>query len=279
MTAGAILTSTAEVRTAVLGAMTINDLFDLADRPAVITGGARGLGYSIAGALARRGSPVALLDVLDDVHDAAERLAADSGVATHSAVADVTDPQSLDAAFAAAEGVLGTARVLVTAAGITIWNDSVDVPADEWRRVLAVNLDGTFFAAQQFGRRLFAAGLSGSAVFVSSMSGSVVNVPQHQAAYNASKAAVTQLAKSLGVEWAAAGIRVNAIAPGYFLSDMTRQFVDTNPELAATWTARIPLGRMGEPHDLHGLVTFLASDASAYLTAQELTIDGGYTAV
>ena len=205
------------------------------------------------------------MDVLDDVHDAAERLAADCGVATHSAVADVTDPRSLDAAFAAAEGVLGTARVLVTAAGITIWNDSVDVPADEWRRVLAVNLDGTFFAAQQFGRRLFAAGLSGSAVFVSSMSGSVVNVPQHQAAYNASKAAVTQLAKSLGVEWAAAGIHVNAIAPGYFLSDMTRRV-----RRHQSRTRRAPgrhasrLGRMGEPHDLHGLVTFCASDASAY---------------
>lgn len=265
--------------------MTANDATDggaapeTTDRPAVITGGARGLGYSIAGALARSGNPVALLDVLDDVYDAADRLATDTGVATHAAVADVTDPHSLDAGFTAAEQALGTARVLVTAAGITIWNDSVDVSADEWRKVLAVNLDGTFFAAQQFGRRLLAAGLSGSAVFLSSMSGSIVNVPQHQASYNASKAAVTQLAKSLAVEWAPAGIRVNAIAPGYFLSEMTRQFTAANPELSADWTARIPLGRMGEPSDLHGLVTFLASDASAYLTAQELIIDGGYTAV
>jgi sorbose reductase len=111
------------------------------------------------------------------------------------------------------------------------------------------------------------------------MSGSIVNVPQFQASYNASKAAVAHLAKSLAVEWAPRGIRVNSISPGYFLSDMTRQFTEQNPELAAEWVARIPAGRMGEPRDLHGLVTFLASDAAAYLTGQDLVIDGGYTAI
>jgi NAD(P)-dependent dehydrogenase (short-subunit alcohol dehydrogenase family) len=126
---------------------------------------------------------------------------------------------------------------------------------------------------------LFAESLPGSAIFISSMSGSVVNVPQNQASYNASKAAVTQLAKSLAVEWASRGIRVNAIAPGYFLSDMTRQFTEQNPDLAAEWVGRIPAGRMGEPRDLNGLVSYLASDASLYVTAQNLVIDGGYTAI
>jgi NAD(P)-dependent dehydrogenase (short-subunit alcohol dehydrogenase family) len=217
--------------------------------------------------------------VLPGVADSAERLAAKHGVESVGLLSDVTDPVSLAAAFEATTATLGVPQVLVTAAGITIWNDSVEVPADEWRRVLSVNLDGTFFAAQAFGRALQAAGLPGSAVFISSMSGLVVNVPQHQASYNASKAAVAQLAKSLAVEWSASGIRVNSIAPGYFLSDMTRQFTEQNPQLAADWIARIPAGRMGDPEDLHGLVLFLASGASSYLTAQNVVIDGGYTAV
>lgn len=252
---------------------------DLHGRVAAITGGARGLGYSIAEALAAQGCAVALLDVLPDVVESARRLAEQFDVPTFSAIADVTDPESLALAFIGAEESLGVPQVLVTAAGITIWNDSVDVSSSEWRKVLSVNLDGTFFAAQAFAKALLAAGLPGSAVFISSMSGSIVNVPQHQASYNSSKAAVTQLAKSLAVEWAPSKIRVNAVAPGYFLSDMTRRFTEEHTELAADWVARIPAGRMGHPKDLHGIVTFLASDVSSYITAQTIVIDGGYTAI
>jgi NAD(P)-dependent dehydrogenase (short-subunit alcohol dehydrogenase family) len=252
---------------------------DLRGRVAVVTGGARGLGYSIAEALAAQGCSVALLDILPHVADSASKLAAEFCVATFSANADVTDPDSLAAAFAGVTEKLGTPQILVTAAGVTVWNDSVDVPTAEWRAVMSINLDGTFFATQAFAKGLFAAELPGSAIFISSMSGSVVNVPQNQASYNASKAAVTQLAKSLAVEWASRGIRVNAVAPGYFLSDMTRQFTEQNPDLAAEWVARIPAGRMGEPKELHGLITYLASDASSYVTAQNLVIDGGYTAI
>ncbi|MBO1901072.1 SDR family oxidoreductase [Leucobacter weissii] len=247
--------------------------------PAVITGGARGLGFSLASALASGGSAVALLDILPEVTESAERLAQQHGVDAVGLRVDVTDQAAVAGAFAEAAERLGTPRVLLTAAGITVWNDSVEVSDAEWRRVMAVNLDGTFFAAQAFGRGLLEAELGGSAVFVASMSGSIVNVPQFQASYNASKAAVAHLARSLAVEWAPAGIRVNSISPGYFLSDMTRQFTEQNPDLARDWTARIPAGRMGEPGDLHGLVGFLASDASAYLTGQDLVIDGGYTAV
>jgi NAD(P)-dependent dehydrogenase (short-subunit alcohol dehydrogenase family) len=252
---------------------------DLRGRTAVVTGGARGLGYSLASALAGHGVNVALLDLLPIVEQSAERLASDSGVQTRGYVVDVTDAAAVDAAFARAEEELGTASLLVTAAGITIWGESIDVPPETWRKVLSVNLDGTFFAAQSFGRRALAAGIASSAVFVSSMSAFIVNQPQFQASYNSSKAAVSQLASSLAVEWAPAGIRVNAIAPGYFLSDMTREFTEANPELAAQWIGTIPVGRMGQPEDLHGLVVYLASDASSYLTGQSIVIDGGYTAV
>jgi NAD(P)-dependent dehydrogenase (short-subunit alcohol dehydrogenase family) len=111
------------------------------------------------------------------------------------------------------------------------------------------------------------------------MSAQVVNVPQFQASYHASKAAVSMLAKSLAVEWAKSGIRVNALEPGYTLSAMTREFMDANPDLAAQWTAMIPAGRMGEPEDLVGAVVYLASKDSSYMTGQSIVIDGGYTAI
>jgi NAD(P)-dependent dehydrogenase (short-subunit alcohol dehydrogenase family) len=245
---------------------------------AVVTGGGRGLGYSLAEALAANDVAVGLLDVLPGVEENARSLGAERSVPALGVVTDVRDPAAVEAAFQAVTETLGTPDVLVTAAGITIWGDSVDVDPETWQRVLDVNLSGTFFACQSFGRRALERG-SGSAVLVSSMSAQIVNVPQFQASYHASKAGVSMLAQALGVEWAPGGVRVNAIAPGYMLSEMTRQFTDANPDLARQWTGAIPMGRMGQPEDLHGLVNFLASDASRYLTSQTIVIDGGYTAV
>lgn len=252
---------------------------DLAGRTAVVTGGARGLGLTMAGALARHGVSVGLLDRLPGVTTSAEELGADTGSATAGVVADVTDPDSLSAAFDQVEAQLGPATILINSAGISVWSDAEDQSAESWRQVLGVNLDGTFFACQALARRCKADGRSASIVNVSSMSGSIVNVPQHQTSYNVSKAAGTMLTRSLAVEWQPLGIRVNEIAPGYFLSDMTRQFVDENPALAREWTDRTPAGRMGEPQDLEGAVVFLASEASRYVVGHTLAIDGGYTLV
>jgi NAD(P)-dependent dehydrogenase (short-subunit alcohol dehydrogenase family) len=118
-----------------------------------------------------------------------------------------------------------------------------------------------------------------SIVTVGSMSAHIVNVPQHQASYNAAKAGVVHLTASLAVEWAPHGIRVNAISPGYMLSDMTRQFTDDNPDLKRQWVDATPARRMGEPSDLDGLVAFLASRSSDLVTGQSVVIDGGYTLV
>jgi len=153
------------------------------------------------------------------------------------------------------------------------------MPLTQWQKTIDVNLTGTFLACQAFARSVFAVQGAGTVVNISSMSAFVVNIPQHQAAYNASKAAVDQLTRSLAVEWISRGIRVNAIAPGYFLSDMTRQFIDANPDLGSGWTARIPAGRMGEPADLRGLVSFLASDDSKYIVGESIVIDGGYSII
>lgn len=252
---------------------------NLAGKTAVITGGARGIGFAVARALAAEGADIAILDLLDTTEESARRIADDFGVRTHAQRLDVTDQ---DATFAAFEDIarhLGAPQVLLTAAGIEINGDSVDVTAAEWRKVIDVNLTGTFFAAQAFGRGLLEAELPGSAVLISSMSAEIVNVPQWAASYNSSKAAVRHLAASLAVEWAAADIRVNSIAPGYVLTDLTRQIIDREPELEADWISRIPQGRMATPEDLTGLVVFLASTASRYLTGQQIVIDGGYTAV
>lgn len=248
-------------------------------RIAVVTGGARGLGFSMASALAAQGADIALIDVLPEVSDSAQRLASMSGRRTVGRVADVRDAQAVQSAFADITNHLGVPDVLITSAGITIWGASVDVDPADWQRVLDINLNGTFFACQAFGRGLASAGQSGSAILVSSMSASIVNVPQFQASYHASKAAVTMLAKALAVEWAPIGIRVNALEPGYMLSDMTRQFTEEHPDLKAQWESLIPAGRMGEPEDLHGAVVYLASDASRYVTGQSIVVDGGYTAI
>jgi len=246
---------------------------------AIITGGGRGIGLAIAQALAKQGASIGIIDVLEESSAVAARLAVDYSVTAAGVVADVRDAQALDQAFSDLFDVLGAADILVTSAGITIWGESIDVTPEDWQQVLDINLNGTFYATQSFARRLIAQKRTGSAILVSSMSAQIVNVPQFQASYHASKAAVSMLAKSLAVEWARSGIRVNALEPGYTLSAMTREFMDANPDLAAQWTAMIPAGRMGEPEDLVGAVVYLASKDSSYMTGQSIVIDGGYTAI
>jgi NAD(P)-dependent dehydrogenase (short-subunit alcohol dehydrogenase family) len=253
-------------------------LEDLNGQVAVVTGGARGIGFSLAGALARQGTHVALLDLLPDVTDSAETLAA-TGVKTLGLSVDVTSEEALATAFAEVTRELGSPRILVNAAGITIWEDSLEGTKASWSKVIEVNLTGTYLTCQAFGRACRDAGHGGAIVNVSSMSATVVNIPQHQVSYHASKAGVDMVTKALAVEWAPLGIRVNAVAPGYILSDMTRQFTAANPDLAEQWRGLIPAGRMGEPEDLHGLVVLLCSSASGYLTGQSVVIDGGYTAI
>lgn len=252
---------------------------DLHGKVAVVTGGARGLGLQMARALAGCGVEPALLDVLPVVADSAAALAAEHGVRSVGVQADVTDEASIAAGFAEVQERLGTPTILVNAAGVTVWQDSIDVTRESWQNVIDINLTGTFLCCQALARGCIAAGLPGAVVNVSSMSGRVVNVPQHQASYHASKAGVDMLTKALAVEWAPAGIRVNAIAPGYMLSDMTRAFTAENPELAQQWTRMIPAGRMGEPADLEALVVLLCSERSSYLIGQSVVIDGAYTAL
>ena len=251
---------------------------DLRGRVAVVTGGGRGLGLEMADALAEQGAHVALLDLAPPDRAAAE-LGERRGVPVVALGADVTSEDDLDTALDRVREALGPPGVLVNAAGIAMLGDGESMPSQDFRRVVEVNLTGTFLACRAFGARVLAAGGTGSVVNVASMSAFVVNVPQHQGAYNASKAGVEQLTRSLAVEWIGRGIRVNAIAPGYFLTEMTRHAVEEDPARGADWVSRIPAGRMGNPADLRGLVVFLASDASRYVVGESIVIDGGYSIV
>ena len=250
-----------------------------AGRTAVVTGGARGLGFAIAEALAAHGADVALLDRLETVGSSAERLVDSRGVRAIGVTVDVTDQDSVTAAFASVSQQLAVPTVLVNAAGIALGGTALDTPLAEWKQVLDVNLTGTFLACQAFARQAIEAKLAATIVNISSMSGFIVNVPQEQAAYNVSKAGVAMLTKSLAVEWLPLGVRVNSIAPGYFASDMTRTVAEADPDMAAGWVSRIPAGRMGEPAELGDLAVYLASERSRYMVGQNVLIDGGYTII
>ena len=243
----------------------------------MVTGGGRGLGLSMARSLATRGADIALLDVLPGVESVAAELAARSGRQVVGHHVDVTNDESVLAGLDLASEALGVATVLVNAAGIAMDKPALETTTADWRRVIDVNLTGAFVVCREFARRVVDAGLTASIVNIASMSGMIVNVPQQQAAYNTSKAGVSMLTKSLAVEWIPLGVRVNAIAPGYFASDMTREVAAREPQMRDEWLRRTPAGRMGEPDELGDLVAYLAGDGSRFVVGQTVVIDGGYT--
>jgi sorbose reductase len=248
--------------------MSVRALFDLSGKVAAVTGGARGIGRSCADALQEMGCQIALLDILED---RVAESAAEMGNGTIGVVCDVTDKASVTAAFAKVQETFGRLDVVVNSAGICIWAESVEMTEEEWDKVMDINLKGTFLVCQAAGALMLEQG-SGSIINIASMSASIVNRPQRQISYNASKAGVVHLTRSLAVEWAPKGVRLNSLSPGYTLSELTRQF----PEYFDGWLPYIPMGRMAEPEELVGIVVYLASDAASYTTGADFIVDGGY---
>jgi NAD(P)-dependent dehydrogenase (short-subunit alcohol dehydrogenase family) len=244
--------------------------FSLAGRRAVVTGGASGIGRAIAEVLAEGGAQVAVAD--RDFDRATATAAAIGGTAIHLDVTDAAEAERVAARHAES----GAPDILVNNAGIVQNAASLDVDLADWRRVIDVNLHGVFHTARAFGRHMVAAG-RGSVVNISSICGEVAVHPQPQAAYNAAKAGVNLLTKSLAVEWAGK-VRVNAVAPGYTATELTL-LGRSKPEWFETWLAGIPMGRLAEPREIGLVVAFLASDAASYVTGTVLTVDGGYTAI
>lgn len=249
--------------------MSVREMFELDGKVAAVTGGARGIGRACADALQEMGARIALLDILEDRLDQSAR---EMGDGTLGIVCDVTDKAAVTAAFDRIAQDLGRLDILVTSAGICIWANAEDMSEEDWDKVISINLKGIFLCCQAAGRMMIPR-KSGSIINIASMSGGIVNRPQAQSAYNASKAAVIHLTRSLAAEWAPHNIRVNSISPGYTLSELTRQF----PEHFDGWMPYIPMGRMAQPEELVGAVVYLASDAASYTTGHDLVIDGGYT--
>ncbi|MGI9147561.1 MAG: SDR family NAD(P)-dependent oxidoreductase [Chloroflexota bacterium] len=255
--------------------MTARELFDLSGRVAVITGAASGLGRAVAIGFAEAGANLALGDVAEGPLEKLGSELAQSGRRVIAQRLDVTATSDVDAFHQQTLAELGRVDVVVNSAGITLRTAAEDFPEADWERILAVNLTGTFRMCQMFGRTMLAAG-SGSIVNFASIGG-LVALP-NSVAYCASKGGIVQLTRVLAVEWAARGVRVNAIAPCSFDTPIVQRVLSYDPTYRGTIEAAIPLGRMGQPQEIVGAALFLATDASSMVTGHILSVDGGYVA-
>lgn len=253
------------------------NIFSLEGKVTIVTGGHQGIGKTVAGYLADAGSDIVIFD-MQDATEAAEEIAKEYGVRTKAYVCDVTKPEQVAEAVKAAAEYMGTLDFLFNNAGICQHKAAIECTPQEWKKVVDVNLNGIYFMATEFVRYLIANNKKGNIVNTASMSGTIVNVPQQQASYNSSKAGVKHLTKSLAVEWAPYGIRVNSISPGYIRTELFDS-CGVSEDWIKFWEDSIPMNRLGSPTELAGAVIYLLSDAATYTTGCDMLIDGGFTVV
>ncbi len=253
----------------------ILDRFKLTDQIAVVTGAAGGIGFATAEALAEAGATVVLTDMNPDALENARSRLAEKGFAADAEALDVTDAAAVQRVHDAVVARHQRVDILVNNAGIAISNHPAETMADEvWNKVIDVNLNGLFWCCRAFGKSMLARG-KGSIVNVGSMSGLIVNRPQEQANYNASKAGVHHLTRSLAAEWGARGVRVNAVAPTYIDTEMNA-YVYKDPEMYRHWVGGTPMNRLGRVDEVAAVVLFLASGAASLMTGSIVLADGGY---
>jgi NAD(P)-dependent dehydrogenase (short-subunit alcohol dehydrogenase family) len=256
---------------------TIIDRFRLDRRTALVTGGAQGIGEAYCNALGEAGAKIAVVDI--NLHLAEETAASlgKKGIEAIAIKADVTNPDDVVDMVKTVVDKWGKLTIGVNNAGMGAWRDALSQNFDEWRKILALNLDAVFLCARTEAGVMEKEGY-GKIINTASMSAHIVNTPQNQAAYNSSKAGVLHLTRSLAAEWAPRNILVNSISPGYTKTALVDNLLKT-PEgqtMLPKWLERVPLARMAVPEDLQGAVVYLASPASDYMTGSDIIIDGGY---
>lgn len=260
-----------------MGRSSSSDLFDVEGRVAVVTGASAGLGLGFVRALAGAGARVVAAARREDRLEVLADELRGGGAEVEPVACDVSQEADVDRLVARTHERFGPADILVNNAGITRIEPAEEESLATWKRVLDVNLTGAFLCCQRFGRQMLEAE-RGSIVNVASVLGVVAAGQIKQASYCASKGGLVNLTRELAAQWARRGVRVNALAPGWFASEMTADmFSDENQ---VRWIrAKDPMGRPGEEHELIGPLLFLASDASSYVTGQVLMVDGGWTIV
>jgi 3-oxoacyl-[acyl-carrier protein] reductase len=251
--------------------MTATKLFDLTGRVALVTGASSGLGARFAEVLAENGAAVALVARRLDRLEAVKARIEQAGGRAIAVEADVVGRAAMRRAFDAAETAFGTVDILINNAGVAHTDRAVELAEAEWRRIVGTNLDAVFFCAQEAARRLLAAGKGGAIVNISSVLG--LGVSKGTVAYATAKAGVIQLTKTLALELGFKGIRVNAIAPGWIVTELNRDYLAS--EKGRAITRDIPIGRFGEPRDLDGALLLLVSDAGRFIAGATLVVDGG----
>jgi NAD(P)-dependent dehydrogenase (short-subunit alcohol dehydrogenase family) len=252
--------------------MAAAELFHLADRVALVTGASSGIGARFAEVLAENGAAVVLVARRADRLAGVEARIVAAGGRAISVTADVRDRAAMVRTFDAAESAFGPVDILINNAGVAHADRVLELTEEEWRRVLGTNLDAALYWSQEVARRLTAAGSGGAILNVASVLG--LRVAKGVAAYAVAKAGLIQLTRALALELAGRGIRVNAVAPGWIVTDLNREFLAS--EKGIELKKRIPLGRFGTESDLDGALLLLVSDAGRFMTGTTIVVDGGH---
>ena len=256
--------------------MKIMERMRLDGKKAFVTGGARGIGKSIATALTEAGADVAVIDIdIEEAQKTANELTR-NGTKTMAIQADVTSQADMDDMMIKIVKEFGRLDIAFCNAGICMNISAEEMTLEQWLKVININLTGVFLSAQSAGKQMIKQRTGGSIINTASMSAHIVNVPQPQCAYNASKAGVIQLTKSMAIEWATKNVRVNSISPGYIGTELTLNSPALQP-LIKQWNNMAPLHRMGRPDELQGIAVYLASDTSSFTTGSDFIIDGAFT--
>ncbi len=255
--------------------MSYLEKLSLEDKVAVVTGGGRNIGFACAEALAEAGASIVIAELSEETGREAAWSLRSKGYQADFRQLDVTDPDAVEACAETVHATHGQIDILVANAGIASHHPSEEMPNEAWLKVIDINLNGVYWCNRAFGKRMLDTG-SGAIVNIGSMSGVIANKPQLQSHYNVSKSGVHMLTKSLAAEWAPRGVRVNAVAPTYIETAMTKEAIK-GTDWFETWMAMTPMGRWGRPDEIASVVHFLASDAASLMTGSIVLADAGYT--